>query len=363
MSSSRVSVSGGLLTALGLVVLMELISSLRGEDAFSVLISGLAFGALYAVIALGYTLVYGIIELINFAHGDVFAFGAFVSLTVMEHLSNGMVQYGSFVDGKNTVDFLGWTIHLDIVWITIFTLLVSMVVAAVICGILGVIIERVAYRRLRNAPRLAPLITAIGVSLILENAIFQWRGGVPIAYPSIMLQRNVDSFGPIHFGYGTDLQNVQIFVILAAILLMVLLDAFINRTKLGKAMRAVAQDREAALMMGINVDRIIALTFFVGSALAGAGAVIYGVQITTITSNMGFSLGLFAFTAAVLGGIGNIRGAMLGGLLIGLIERFVDSLGNGTGTEWSAPVIFAVLILILIFRPSGLLGSQVPEKV
>lgn len=363
LTSGRVSVSTGLITSIMLVVLMELVAMLRGEDAFAVLITGLAFGSLYALIALGYTMVYGIIELINFAHGDVFAFGAFVSLTVMEHLSNGMVQYGSFIGGTNTIDFLGLTIRLDIFWLSILTLAISILVAALICGILGVIIERVAYRRLRNAPRLAPLITAIGVSLILENAIFQWRGGVPVAFPTVMLQKNVDSVGPVHFGFGSDLQNIQIIVIAAAVVFMLVVDAFINRTKLGKAMRAVAQDREAALMMGINVDRIIALTFFVGSALAGAGAVIYGIQITTVTSNMGFSLGLFAFTAAVLGGIGNIRGAMLGGLLIGLIERFVDSLGNGAGTEWSTPVIFAVLILILIFRPSGLLGSQVPEKV
>jgi branched-chain amino acid transport system permease protein len=162
---------------------------------------------------------------------------------------------------------------------------------------------------------------------------------------------------------GTIIRNVEIFVIVAAVVLMVLLDRFVNQTKLGKAMRAVAQDREAALMMGINVDRIISLTFFVGSALAGAGSVIYGIFFTSIGFNIGFSLGLFAFTAAVLGGIGNIRGAMLGGLLIGIIKRFVDQLGSGAGTEWADAAVFAILILILVFRPSGLLGSQVPEKV
>jgi branched-chain amino acid transport system permease protein len=145
--------------------------------------------------------------------------------------------------------------------------------------------------------------------------------------------------------------------------MMLTLDRFVNQTRLGKAMRAVAQDREAALMMGINADRIISLTFLVGSALAGAGAVVYGIYQGGIGSNMGFSLGLIAFTAAVLGGIGNIRGAMLGGLLIGIIKRFIDTLGGGAGTEWADAVVFAILILVLIFRPSGLLGSQVPEKV
>ncbi|MGI8967792.1 MAG: branched-chain amino acid ABC transporter permease [Chloroflexota bacterium] len=331
-------------------------------DALAVLVSGLTFGALYTVIALGYTRVDGIIELINFAHGDVFAVGAFISLTVMERLSNNMVINSYFNDGSNSITVLGLTLHLDLVWISIVTVAISIAVAALLCGVLGVIIERVAYRPLRNAPRLAPLITAIGASLILENLLFQWQGGIPVAYPSVIFPQQLTDIGPLHPG-SNDINNIEIVVILAAIALMFGLDFFINRTKLGRAMRSVAQDREAALMMGINVDRIISLTFFVGSALAGAGAVIYGIQITTIQSNMGFTLGLFAFTAAVLGGIGNIRGAMLGGLLIGIIERFVDVLGSGSGTQWSSVAIFIVLVVILVFRPSGLLGSQVPEKV
>lgn len=351
----------GLLIALLLVVLMELASVRMGIDGFDVLVSGLALGSLYAVIALGYTMVYGIIELINFAHGDVFGVGAFVSLTVMNALSASMAQGGSFLPGRNTITIAGATLQLDLVWVSLITILISMIVAALVCGVLGVIIERIAYRPLRNAPKLAPLITAIGVSYILENLLFQWRGGIPLPYPTVLQINYYNTWGPVTLGTGV--RNVDIWVILSALILMLLLDRFVNQTKLGKAMRAVAQDREAALMMGINVDRIIALTFFVGSVLAGAGAVIYGIQQNTIGSTMGFSLGLFAFTAAVLGGIGNIRGAMVGALLIGIVKRFVDQLNGGAGTEWADAVVFAILILVLIFRPAGLLGSQVPEKV
>jgi branched-chain amino acid transport system permease protein len=348
----------GVLVALVLVVLMELTALALGINAFGILIAGVSLGALYAVVALGYTMVYGIIELINFAHGDVFAVGAFVSITVMSWMDNDMVNFGSFQPGQHTVHLVGLSVHVDMLWLVIWTLGSAMVVSALVCGILGVVIERLAYRPLRNAPRLAPLITAIGVSLILENALLQWKGGLIVSYPSVM---------PLQFHqvFGAPLRNVEIVVILSAIVLMLLLDRFVNQTILGKAMRAVAQDQEAALMMGINVDRIISVTFFVGSALAGAGAVVYGVYLNAagIGSNMGFSLGLFAFTAAVLGGIGNIRGAMVGGLLIGIVQRFVDALGSGRGTEWSDPVVFAILILVLVLRPSGLLGSQVPEKV
>jgi branched-chain amino acid transport system permease protein len=292
---------------------------------------------LYAIIALGYTMVYGIIELINFAHGDVFAFGGFVAIPVMTRLVN-----------QNDLNVP--------VGQSIIGIVVAVVVATVLCAILGVLIERVAYRPLRNAPRLAPLITAIGVSLILENALYQWQGGLPVFLPTVITRSNY----PIA---GTTISNVEILVIVVAVLMMVALDLFINRTNLGKAMRAVAQDREAAAMMGINVDRIISVTFLIGSALAGAGAVFYLLYQTSIGYNSGFTLGLFAFTAAVLGGIGNIRGAMLGGLLIGLITVWVENLGNGSGTEWYDVVIFATLVLILVFRPAGLLGTNTTEKV
>lgn len=346
----------GLVIALGMVLAMEIGAYLSGTNAFDVLITGLALGSLYAVIALGYTMVYGIIELINFAHGDVFAVGAFVSLTVMQKLDPAMVGNFQFNEGQHTVHILGASLHLDSLWLVMWTIVVAMVIAALVCAVLGVLIERIAYRPLRNAPKLAPLITAIGVSFILENVLYQWRGGLNVDYPTILPRKDMTAF-------GAPTTNIQYVVIASAIILMLLLDRFVNQTKMGKAMRAVAQDREAASMMGINVDRIIALTFFVGSALAGAGAVVYGMQTNSIGSNMGFSLGLFAFTSAVLGGIGNIRGAMLGGLLIGLIKRYVDTLGGGSGTEWADPVVFAILILVLVFRPSGLLGTQVPEKV
>lgn len=346
----------GLIIAGILVLAMLATAPSQGENTFQLLVTGLALGSLYAIVALGYTMVYGIIELINFAHGDVFGFGAFLSLSFMSWLFPSMVNNGSFNDGLNKIHVLGATMHLDVLPLVIIVVGITMIVAALIAGLLGVLIERIAYRPLRNAPRLAPLITAIGVSFIIENLLLQWQGGILLNYPTIM---PVSTFS----AFGTVVRNIEIVVIVGAVILMVILDRFVNQTKLGKAMRAVAQDREAALMMGINVDRIIALTFFVGSALAGAGAVIYGIYLGGIVSNMGFALGLFAFTAAVLGGIGNIRGAMLGGLVIGIIKRYVDGLGMGNGTEWADIVVFLLLILVLLFRPTGLLGSQVPEKV
>jgi branched-chain amino acid transport system permease protein len=303
----------------------------------NVIILGLTLGALYAIVALGYTMVYGIIELINFAHGDVFSFGAFVAIPVMTALIN---QNGGSISVAQSIVGIG----------------VATIAAALLCALLGILIERIAYRPLRNAPRLAPLITAIGVSLILENALFQWQGGLPVFAPQTMTTSTY-TIGSV------SITNVQIMVIVAAVLMMVGLDLFINRTNLGKAMRAVAQDREAAAMMGINVDIIISVTFLIGSALAGAGAVFYLIDQGSIGYNSGFTLGLFAFTAAVLGGIGNIRGAMLGGILIGLISEYVDQLGGGRGTEWYDVVIFATLVLILVFRPAGLLGTNTTEKV
>ncbi|SRR5579884_200722 len=302
-----------------------------------VLISGVVLGSLYAIVALGYTMVYGIIELINFAHGDVFTLGAFISIPVIQ----------AIISQNGSTPTLGQSI---------FAIGAAMVVAALCCAVVGVVIERVAYRRLRNAPRLAPLITAIGVSLIMENAMAQWQGGLPVFYPTALQPSSYTIL-------GTTLTNTQILVILGALAMMLGLDMFVNRTTIGKAMRAVAQDREAASMMGINVNFIISLTFFVGSALAGAGAVLYGIDLGSLGYDSGFTLGLFAFTAAVLGGIGNIRGAMIGGLIIGILQEYVSGLGNGVGTEWYDTAIFSVLVLILVFRPSGILGTNTAEKV
>ncbi len=302
----------------------------------AVLSLGLAYGSLYALIALGYTMVYGIIELINFAHGDVFMVGSFISVLAVEAV------FGA------TVSTLGGVA-------LVAAVLLALIVAMVGCGILGVLIERLAYRPLRNAPKLAPLVTAIGVSYILSNGMRVWQGDNVKPYPPLIPTTNV-------YIAGTPVSTGIIFVVIAALVLMVGLDQFINRTRIGRAMRATAQDSEAAMMMGVDVNRIIAVTFFIGSALAGAAGVVYGMYLTQITWDMGFIAGLKAFTAAVLGGIGNIRGAMLGGLSIGLLEAFVSQQANGGGIQWAETAVFAVLILVLVLKPTGLLGAALVEK-
>ncbi len=305
------------------------------------LVVGITTGAIYALIALGYTMVYGIIELINFAHGDIFMIGTFVSIAI----------FGLF-GITSTSQPTGFTL----VSILIVTCLVSMLA----CAVLGVVIERVAYRPLRNSPRLAPLISAIGVSLILEDIGKLWKGITFVTFPQIFPQITF-SLGPI------TISGVNILVIVVALVLMVALQWLVTSTRIGRAMRAVAQDREAAALMGVNVDRIIAITFFIGAGLAGAAGFIYGLQYGSTIFYIGFQLGLIAFTAAVLGGIGNLVGAMLGGVLIGIIAALSslipDSILPHGGDAWQEAIIFAILILILVFRPSGLLGQQVPEKV
>jgi branched-chain amino acid transport system permease protein len=311
------------------------------------LITGIALGAIFSLIALGYTMVYGIIELINFAHGDIFMVGTLVSLTVLNLFRVSDSSQLSIV---------------TIVSIMVATCLICILV----CAVLGVVIERVAYRPLRNAPRLAPLISAIGVSLILEDFGKFTLGLSPVSLPAILPPTPIYLFGSSNYIY-----NTNILVIIVSVALMLGLQWLINRTRIGRAMRAVAQDREAAALMGVNVDRIIAITFFIGAGLAGAAAFIYGVQIGVTQFNVGYQLGLIAFTAAVLGGIGNIVGAMLGGLVIGLIQALAIyipdrdipfGLPHG-GLAWSSAIVFAILILILVFRPTGLLGQQTPEKV
>ena len=311
------------------------------------LVIGLTVGAIYALIALGYTMVYGIIELINFAHGDIFMIGTFVCVSIFAAF--GITSSSSAPTGFALVGVL----------------LVALFGSMVICAVLGVLIERVAYRPLRNAPRLAPLISAIGVSLILEDVGKLWKGINYVTFPQIFPQIFYH-IGPII------ITSVNILVIAVALVLMVGLQWLVTRTRTGRAMRAVAQDREAAALMGVNVNRIIAITFFIGAGLAGAAGLIYGLQFGSTIFYIGFTLGLFAFTAAVLGGIGNLVGAMLGGVLIGVIEALStlipDSYNGGIGlphggAAWHEAIIFAVLILILVFRPSGLLGQQTPEKV
>jgi branched-chain amino acid transport system permease protein len=298
-----------------------------------VLVFGIALGAIYALVALGYTMVYGIVELINFAHGDVFTLGAFISLPLLS-------AFGLVEDQTK-----GFALILGLIPVFLITML--------LCALVNVAIERVAYRPLRNAPRLAPLITAIGMSSILEGAMFLWKGPFNIHYPDLLPSNQI----PI--GGGVTVSAKSLIIVGVAIVLVLALTAFINGSKLGKAMRATAQDRDAAQLMGININATIAATFFIGAALAGAGGIIYGLYFGTITAFLGFSAGLIAFTAAVFGGIGNIPGAALGGLLIGMISQLSDAYVD---TAWTQVIIFAILILVLVFRPSGLLGMRVPEK-
>ncbi|MDP4086364.1 MAG: branched-chain amino acid ABC transporter permease [Bacillota bacterium] len=286
------------------------------------LINGISLGSIYALIALGYTMVYGIVKLINFAHGDVFMVGAFI----------GFYSISVF--------------HLNF----FLALLISMVA----CAIFGVVIERIAYKPLRNATRIAALITAIGVSLLIEYGTIYIRGAQIEAYPG-----NVIPDVTIKF-FGVEVSSQSLFILGVSVLLMVCLQFIVHKTKIGKAMRAVSHDMDAARLMGINVDNTISATFAIGSALAGAAGVIFGMYYTSIDPLMGIIPGLKAFVAAVLGGIGIIPGAMVGGLVLGVIEALVSALGYSL---WRDGVAFIVLILILIFRPSGLFGKNVREKV
>lgn len=300
---------------------------------------GITIGAYYALIALGYTMVYGIIELINFAHGDLFGFGFLISLTLF-----GLFGLEAPLVPSQALIFVPL--------ILLLTMLLS--------GLLNVVIDRVAYRPLRRAPRLAPLITAVGVSFMLENIFAIWYTPGQIFYPSFLSSVNVLKDW-LHLNTNVYIRSIDLLPILVPVPLMVALTVFVARTKVGKAMRAAAQDREAASMVGINVERVIMLTFFVGGSLAGAAGMVVGLFLNTGRYLMGFEAGLFAFTAAVLGGIGNIRGALMGGFVIGMVKAYSDSY---LAPEWTRSVIFAVLILVLVFFPSGLLGSTTTvEKV
>ena len=297
-------------------------------------VNALTLGSIYALIALGYTMVYGIIELINFAHGDVFMVGAFVSMWLLT-IPLGLT--GALND----------PVQLALVLVPV--LLVTMVVM----GLVGVTIERFAYRPLRNAPRLAPLITAIGVSFILQNIIQVVFGPSPRNVPQVI------SFDNRFEVLGANISYLSVMILILTIGLIVGLQLFINRTSLGRAMRSTAQDREAAALMGVDINRTIAATFFIGSALAGAAGLVHGLYFGSIIFNLGFFAGLKAFTAAVLGGIGNTTGAALGGFLIGFVEVGAAAAGYA---RWSEALIFAVLVIVLVFRPTGLLGQQLGER-
>ncbi|MFJ5621710.1 branched-chain amino acid ABC transporter permease [Peribacillus loiseleuriae] len=286
------------------------------------LVNGISLGSIYALIALGYTMVYGIVKLINFAHGDVFMVGSFV--------------------GFYSITFL----HLSF--------FPALILSMVACALFGVLIERIAYKPLRNATRIAALITAIGVSLFIENGMIFFRGAQLEAYPNDILPTNkIDVL-------GVTVESKSLLILCVSVALMIILQFVVHKTKIGKAMRAVSHDAEAAKLMGINVDNTISATFAIGSSLAGAAGVIFGTYYYKIEPLMGVIPGLKAFVAAVLGGIGIIPGAMVGGLLLGVIESLVSAAG---GSLWRDGVAFIVLILILIFMPQGIFGKNKREKV
>ncbi|PAE15294.1 branched-chain amino acid ABC transporter permease [Virgibacillus sp. 7505] len=308
-----------------------------------VLIDGLTLGAIYAIIALGYTMVYGILELINFAHGEIFMAGAFIGTAVLIGLTG-----------------LGWVAVMP----AIFVLLLVLVITGGLTGMLGMGIERLAYRPLRKASKLITLITAIGVSFLLQDIVRfiteTQQNNYIVNTPSLFP-------GSLSLG-GLNIRYSFLVVIVVAILMMIALEFFVNRTKWGLAMRAVAQDQDTASLMSVNVNKVISVTFFVGSALGGATGVLFAIHYGTIDPYIGFILGLKAFTAAVLGGIGNIRGAMAGGMLLGLLEMFaaanLSAITAGVlSSEYKDVFAFAILILVLIFRPEGLFGRAAIEKV
>jgi branched-chain amino acid transport system permease protein len=310
-----------------------------------VLVDGLILGFMYALIALGYTMVYGVLQLINFAHSEIFVLGAFVGVEVLLTLS----AWG----------YLG-ALH------PILLLLVLVLIGMAASGLLAVGVERVAYRPLRGAPRLIPLISAIGMSFFLQDAIrlveSLWRNAFYLTYPPLALLNR-----RLHFGEVFDISLKSIVVIAAALAMLFGLNLLVNRTRIGKAIRAVAEDQATASLMGINVNRIISLTFLIGGAMGGAAGVLFGVQYSLINPYTGFIPGIKAFTAAVLGGIGNIPGAMVGGLVLGLLEAFSASYlalftGGAFGAEYKDILAFSVLILILIFRPRGLMGEVVAGR-
>ncbi|MBC8031098.1 MAG: branched-chain amino acid ABC transporter permease [Pyrinomonadaceae bacterium] len=315
------------------------------------LINGISLGAIYSLIALGYTMVYGVLKLINFAHGDVYMVGAFMGYYLANGLgARGAQAIGQSADGLIARGLLGSGAMEP----SLITALVVMLLAMAICAALGVIIERFAYRPVRKYSRLTALITAIGVSLLLENGGQVVFGADPKFFPELFKKRNIDLFG------GASINSADIIVLVIAIALMIGLQLVVFRTKTGRAMRAVSFNLQSAKLMGINTDRIIMFTFALGSALAAAAGVLVAIRIPRIDPLMGILVGLKAFVAAVLGGIGNIPGAVLGGLLIGITETMVVGYLSPT---YKDAVAFAILILILLFRPSGLLGSVAQEKV
>jgi branched-chain amino acid transport system permease protein len=316
---------------------MELLAQTDTESAFwQYVMIGVVNGLLFALIALGYTMVYGIIELINFAHGDLFMLGSFLALQLAIWL--GVAASGADVSTGSA----GSAIAVMLLTVPLF------------CAALNMTVDRVIYRPIRDASKLASIVSAIGVSFLFMNIGVFWMGSYTINFPDLVSGKNLLDGTSLRFTYK------DLMVICVTVPTMIALTLFVRYTTLGKAMRATAQNPLASRLMGINVDRVIAVTFGIGGALAGVASVIYGLKFNTVGYQMGFQNGLYAFTAAVLGGIGNFPGAVLGGIVIGLVK----SLGDGyVGAEWSEVLVFGILIVILIFRPNGLLGARTPEKV
>ncbi len=319
------------------------------------LLNGVTLGGLYALVALGYTLVYGILLLINFAHSEMFMLGGYVGLLVLKLLSDpGMAA-------KAGLGFLGPAQEFFNSGPLGFALLLAttFVVSGSLVGVVGMITERFAYRPLRNAPRLAPLISAIGVSIFLQNAVLLWISSKQLPYT----RADGSLFVPAKTLFtvaGVEVTSMQVLIIATSLALLLGLDTFVSKTKIGKAMRATSQDREAAGLMGVDINKVIALAFFIGPALGAIAGIFNGMYYGSVKFNMGFIPGIKSFTAAVIGGIGNLRGAMLGGFLLGIVE----SLASGfLSNAYRDVIAFIVLILVLIFRPGGLLGGSATEKV
>ena len=342
MDTLRGLVPRSIVSALGVVFVGLLLVWVIGNFAqspsefFNVFLIGLTNGAVYGLIALGYTLVYGILQLINFAHGDVFSLGGLVASTMILSFLDLSTADSAIVIGLGVA--------------------ATLAVAMVFSSVLNAAIELVAYRRLRNAPRLAPLITAVGMSFFLQNVGLIGWGVEYQSVPRLVSNSVAFSLGSVEFRWN------KLAVLLITVPVLVGLIYLVQATRQGKAMRATSQDPEAAAMMGVNVNRTISFTFVLAGGLAGAAGVLYLLNFTTIRYDQGFQLGLIAFTAAVLGGIGNLSGALVGAITIGLIEAFNEGLTWYTpGSDWTRSIVFGLLIAILVFRPEGLLGERTPE--
>jgi branched-chain amino acid transport system permease protein len=330
-SSSAGRLLGSLRLPIGILAFLGLALGVLGIDQF---VNAMTLGAIYALVALGYTMVYGIIELINFAHGDVFMVGSFVAMFISSSL---LGNEGAITN----VPMLAASV------LILFALTIA------IMAIIGALIERLAYRPLRRAPKLAPLITAIGVSFILQNVIQFFFGPTIVTVPQLV---------PVEWSIqvsGSRVPLLNLFVIAASVALMFALQLFISRTRTGRAMRTTSMDRDASSLMGVDINRTIMITFLIGSGLAGAAGVVHGLYYGNTSFSLGFQSGLKAFTAAVLGGIGNTAGAALGGFLIAFIEVGASAFGYG---RWGGAVVFSLLVIFLVFRPTGLLGSHSGDR-